>query len=291
MVVLLISLRKQFVDKFRLAAGRIRAVGVSGLQSELSAFVSATPEAALSAPRNVVATGGIGQIVVTWFANTELDLIGYRVLRFASPTDETPLATFTTLQTSYVDSPLTVGQVLVYRVQALGEGGASRGVMAVHRARERDVAGGVEAVRQLAALVLEVAGGLERRRAACGPVAAVALLVDRGRPVGEHRDGARRCQPRAGGIAYVVWNVPHRIRWSGPREPPAGGSPMRSGGSLMLLDLDLFVQQAGQIRVPGVIHVVHLVEQRRPVAQLARGRKLRFYICCCSSFVMGRWSN
>ena len=102
---------------------RVQAVGSGGLESELSAIVSATAESRLLAPRSVTATGGLRRVTVSWAANTESELTGYQVLRYTDPSDATPQATFKTIQTTYVDSPLTAGQVVVYRVKALGAGG------------------------------------------------------------------------------------------------------------------------------------------------------------------------
>lgn len=104
---------------------RVRAVGVNGLQSELSNFASAQanePAPILAAPRNVTATGSIGRITLTWSANTETELTGYRVLKYTDPSQTTALQTFTTVQTTFVDSPLAEGQTFVYRVQAFGTG-------------------------------------------------------------------------------------------------------------------------------------------------------------------------
>ena len=102
---------------------RVRAVGTANVKSELSPPVSAqATEAApvLAAPRNVQARGGIGHITVTWSANTEAELTGYRVMRYTDPAQTVAEATFTTVQTTYVDSPLVSGQTYVYRVQAVG---------------------------------------------------------------------------------------------------------------------------------------------------------------------------
>jgi fibronectin type 3 domain-containing protein len=102
---------------------RVRAVGSSDVKSELSTFVSAQanePPAVLAAPSSVRATGGIGRITITWSANTEVELTGYRVLRYTDPSQTTADQTFTTVQTKYVDSPLALGQTFVYRVQAVG---------------------------------------------------------------------------------------------------------------------------------------------------------------------------
>ena len=102
---------------------RVVALATGGLESEPSSFVSATVESQLGAPTSVVATGGIGRITVTWAANTEAELTGYRVLRFGAPSETTPAQTFETVQTTFVDSPLVAGSTFVYRVQALGVGG------------------------------------------------------------------------------------------------------------------------------------------------------------------------
>ncbi len=102
---------------------RVRAVGTANVKSELSVFVSAQatePPPVLAAPRNVQARGGIGHITITWSANTEAELTGYRVLRYTDPAQTEAEATFMTVQTTYVDSPLVSEQTYVYRVQALG---------------------------------------------------------------------------------------------------------------------------------------------------------------------------
>ena len=102
---------------------RVRAVGTANVKSELSAPISAQANESapvLAAPRNVQARGGIGHITITWSANTETELTGYRVMRYTDPAQTVAEATFATVQTTYVDSPLVSGQTYVYRVQAVG---------------------------------------------------------------------------------------------------------------------------------------------------------------------------
>ena len=102
---------------------RVRAVGPSNVKSELSAFVSAQaaePAPVLATPRNVRASAGIGHVTITWSANTEAELTGYRVLRYTDPAQTEADVTFMTVHTTYVDSPLVAGQTYVYRVQAVG---------------------------------------------------------------------------------------------------------------------------------------------------------------------------
>lgn len=119
---------------------RVVALATGGIESEASAFVSATVESQLETPRSVTATGGIGRITVRWAANSEAELTGYRVLRFRAPSETTAEATFETIQTTYVDSPLTAGETYVYRVQALGSGGieSERSLFAAADVREDD---------------------------------------------------------------------------------------------------------------------------------------------------------
>ena len=101
---------------------RLIAVGRNGVQSDTSAFVTGTARG-MAAPGNVTAMGDVNQIRISWAANTEPDLTGYRVLRYADPSQTAPEATFNTVHTAYVDSPLVAGQTYVYRVQAVGAGG------------------------------------------------------------------------------------------------------------------------------------------------------------------------
>ena len=105
---------------------RVRAVGASNVKSDLSAFVSAQAAElvpVLAAPRNVRAVGGEQKITLSWMGNTEAELTGYRVSRYTNPAQTTPQATFRTVQTTYVDSPVVAGQTFVYRVQAIGANG------------------------------------------------------------------------------------------------------------------------------------------------------------------------
>ena len=100
---------------------RVRAVGPANVKSELSAPVFAQATApVLAVPRNVRATAGIEYITITWSANTEAELTGYRVMRYTDPAQTQAEATFMTVNTTYVDSPLVAGQTYVYRVQAIG---------------------------------------------------------------------------------------------------------------------------------------------------------------------------
>ena len=74
-------------------------------------------------PVNVSATSDITQVTIQWTANTEPELTGYEILRYADPAQPDPDETFSTLLTTYVDSPLAAGSAFVYRVRAVGTGG------------------------------------------------------------------------------------------------------------------------------------------------------------------------
>ena len=90
------------------------------------ALSSQARTAGISVPVGLSATEGIGQITVTWRAVADDDLIGYDLFRSTRPDtgferlqgiEETP---FTTGRTSYIDSNVVVGQLLYYKVQAVG---------------------------------------------------------------------------------------------------------------------------------------------------------------------------
>ncbi len=100
---------------------QISGVDASDNVGPRSAVVSITTRG-MAAPRNVTATEDINQVVLSWAANTESELTGYRVLRYTDPQAQAQ-AVFSTVQTTYVDSPLAAGQTFVYRVQAVGTGG------------------------------------------------------------------------------------------------------------------------------------------------------------------------
>ena len=76
-------------------------------------------------PVGVVASGEIGRIELQWQAVPDDGLVGYNVYRATRPDlvfarlTGNEGATYTTGQTSYVDSNLTAGQLLFYRVTAV----------------------------------------------------------------------------------------------------------------------------------------------------------------------------
>ena len=97
----------------------IRAVDQAGNVGPRSQPVSVTTKG-FAIPRNVRATPGVQKITLTWTANTEPELTGYEILRFTDPTDETPDQVFSSVLTTYVDTPVTTDQPFVYRVRAVG---------------------------------------------------------------------------------------------------------------------------------------------------------------------------
>ncbi|MDW5562418.1 MAG: Ser-Thr-rich GPI-anchored membrane family protein [Methanomassiliicoccus sp.] len=85
---------------------------------------SAAPTAAItapSAPQNVVATAGNGQVVLTWKApasNGGSDITGYKIYRGSSSGSETLLTTLGNVAT-YTDASLTNGVTYYYKVSAV----------------------------------------------------------------------------------------------------------------------------------------------------------------------------
>ena len=79
----------------------------------------------VASPTGVVASGEINRIGLQWQAVSDDDLVGYNVYRATRPDlaftrlTGTEGATYTTGQTSFVDSNLTAGQLFYYRVTAV----------------------------------------------------------------------------------------------------------------------------------------------------------------------------
>ncbi len=101
------------------------AFDASGNQSS-QALSSSTRTAGIPTPMAVVAIEGLGRITLQWQAVASDDLLGYDVYR-ATRSDGTYQilagsegSSFTTGRTSYVDSNLTGGTLLFYRVRAIG---------------------------------------------------------------------------------------------------------------------------------------------------------------------------
>ena len=90
----------------------IRAVDPDGNAGPRSQPVSVTTKG-FAAPRNLQASAGVQKITLTWVANTEPELVGYEILRYTDPTDETPDRTFSSVLTTYVDTPVTADSTLM----------------------------------------------------------------------------------------------------------------------------------------------------------------------------------
>jgi fibronectin type 3 domain-containing protein len=108
----------------------VSALDGSGNVSPRSSTVSATTQG-IGAPQNVAASGDITRITVSWSASDEEDLLGYNVYR-SSRSDQgytrlsgTEGTSFTTGQSSYIDSNLAGGQILYYRVTVVTSSGES----------------------------------------------------------------------------------------------------------------------------------------------------------------------
>ncbi len=108
----------------------VSVVDESGNASPLSAAVSATTPG-VSVPSGVTAGSGIKKIEVSWNSSADDGLLGYNVYRSTrSDQGYTRLSgsegtSFTTGQTTYIDSGLTGGSVFFYRVSAVTQDGES----------------------------------------------------------------------------------------------------------------------------------------------------------------------
>ena len=108
----------------------VSAVDVSGNVSTRSTSVSATTRG-IGVPVSVAATAGIRRITVAWSASDDDGLRGYNVYR-SSRSDQgyTRLTgvegtSFTTGQTTFIDSNLSGGQILFYRISVVTADGES----------------------------------------------------------------------------------------------------------------------------------------------------------------------
>jgi len=148
---------------------RVSAVNVVG-EGELSEEVSATPQTVEipqtvpSAPRNLVARGGDGYVVLTWEAPADdggLPITGYRIYRGISSVDETLLTMVGNVLT-YNDTGVTNGQRYYYRVSAVndvGEGELSAEVSATPQSAPTtgtSTSGGVGGLLLLGALLVVI---------------------------------------------------------------------------------------------------------------------------------------
>jgi fibronectin type 3 domain-containing protein len=126
-----------YVDPTALNGNRyyyaLTATDFAGNQSGRSAQADAAPvdTVAPAAPTGVVATAGIQRITVSWAANTETDVVRFRIYRFSTATPEINDAHLVAILTTatgrtFVDSDRTPGTTYHYAVVAVdGAGNAS----------------------------------------------------------------------------------------------------------------------------------------------------------------------
>src|SRR5207249_2081642 len=105
---------------------KVRAVNSVGL-SPLSTEASATPSTTPSAPQNLQASAGTGNITLTWHApstNGGTAITGYKVYRSTSSGTETGYVSLGNV-TSYINTGLTPGVTYFYKVLAVNSIGLS----------------------------------------------------------------------------------------------------------------------------------------------------------------------
>ncbi|MEE2872745.1 MAG: hypothetical protein VX893_07495 [Candidatus Latescibacterota bacterium] len=108
----------------------VRSIDDSGNASSRSSTIS-TKTAGIPELTGVAATGDIRQITVTWTGSSEDSLLGYNVYR-STRSDQDYLrqtgvegTSYTTGQTTYIDSGLTGGATFFYRVSVVTNAGES----------------------------------------------------------------------------------------------------------------------------------------------------------------------
>ena len=108
----------------------VRSIDDSGNASSRSSTIS-TKTAGISQLTGVAATGDIRQIMVTWTGSSEDRLLGYNVYRSTRSDQDYVRQTgvegtsYTTGQTTYIDSGLTGGATFFYRVSVVTNAGES----------------------------------------------------------------------------------------------------------------------------------------------------------------------
>ncbi|MCZ6636124.1 MAG: hypothetical protein O7G87_22225 [bacterium] len=106
----------ELLTNYFYAISAVDSVGNVGPRSQ---SVSVTTKG-LAVPSNLAATDGIQKITLNWSANSEPELTGYEILRYNEPTNVNPNATFSSVLTTYVDTPVVADQTFVYRIRAVG---------------------------------------------------------------------------------------------------------------------------------------------------------------------------
>src|SRR2546427_3670619 len=105
---------------------KVRAVNSVGLSS-LSNEASATPPTLPSAPQNLQATTGVGNVALTWDApssNSGSPITGYKIYRSTSSGTETGYVNLGNV-TSYTNTIVTPGVTYFYKVRAVNALGVS----------------------------------------------------------------------------------------------------------------------------------------------------------------------
>ena len=122
--------RLGFVTDSTYSAGGYAGIGLRGTSGRLDDFGARTLGGATAptAPQNLQANAGNGQVGLTWSAPASdggSQITGYRVYRGTSPNPTTALTPDLGVATSFQDSGLTNGQTYYYKVSALNAVGES----------------------------------------------------------------------------------------------------------------------------------------------------------------------
>ncbi len=100
----------------------ISAVDVDGNESRYSSEVKATPTSIPVQPRGLCAGVDTDFVRLFWYANPEVDIVGYNVYRsFSRESDYSKLNDEPVADTSFVDTDVTRGKVYYYHVKAVDD--------------------------------------------------------------------------------------------------------------------------------------------------------------------------
>lgn len=91
----------------------------NGTENEIQIFHNAMDLAAPARPVNLAATAGANDIVLTWDANTDMNLASYKVYGGTTPEPTTLLTTIDAPETTYTHTGVEHGMLYYYRISAV----------------------------------------------------------------------------------------------------------------------------------------------------------------------------
>lgn len=99
--------------------GKSDMIVPNGTENAIQIFHNAMDLAAPATPVNLVATAGVNDIVLTWDANTDINLASYKVYGGTTPEPTTLLTTIDAPATTYTHAGVEHGTLYYYRISAV----------------------------------------------------------------------------------------------------------------------------------------------------------------------------